>query len=86
MTTESGPHGGHFLILTAVFNDWESLNLLLRDLDGVLHERRVSAEVVVVDDGSSLSFDDVDFDLSPFTTWTSTSAPSRPSIKSASWS
>jgi len=66
MTTESGPHGGHFLILTAVFNDWESLNLLLRDLDGVLHERRVSAEVVVVDDGSSLSFDDVDFDLSPF--------------------
>lgn len=66
MTTEVGPQGEKFLVLTAVFNDWQSLNLLLRELDKVLHDRQLTADVLAIDDGSSLPFDSSAFDLRPF--------------------
>jgi hypothetical protein len=66
MSAAAGPGAGDLLILTAVFNDWESLSLLLRKLDEVLRGSRLSAEVLAVDDGSSLPFDTSGFDLRPF--------------------
>jgi glycosyltransferase involved in cell wall biosynthesis len=57
-TTAASPSGlgttGQLLVAIPVFNDWESLNLLLKDLDGVLHEHRLSADVLIVDDGSTI--------------------------------
>ena len=41
------------VILLPVFNDWEAAALLLEQLDGVLSRRRLEADVVLVDDGSS---------------------------------
>ncbi len=66
MTTEVGPGARDFLILTAVFNDWESLGLLLGELDRVLHGSGLSAQVLVIDDGSTLPLDPSAFDLRPF--------------------
>lgn len=45
------------LILIPVFNDWKSLELLLINLDQVLQERNIPADVLVVDDASSMSAD-----------------------------
>jgi hypothetical protein len=42
-------------ILMPLYNDWASLEMLLADLDAVLARERVSARVVVVDDGSTLA-------------------------------
>lgn len=41
-------------ILTPVFNDWESLGVMLDTLDQVLEREALTAEVVVVDDGSTV--------------------------------
>jgi polyisoprenyl-phosphate glycosyltransferase len=41
-------------ILTPVFNDWESLRAMLGALDQVLERAALAAEVVVVDDGSTV--------------------------------
>jgi glycosyltransferase involved in cell wall biosynthesis len=46
------------LIMIPVFNDWESLEILLMHLDEVLQDEDVRAEVVVVDDASSISAHD----------------------------
>jgi len=46
--------GAGLVVLTPVFNDWESLTEMLQNLDRVLDERRVDAAVVVVDDGSTV--------------------------------
>jgi len=40
-------------VLVPVFDDWEVLPKLLRALDATLRDRGVSAEVVVIDDGST---------------------------------
>lgn len=42
------------VVLTPVFNDWESLAGMLRSLDRVLCENQLEASVVVVDDGSTV--------------------------------
>jgi hypothetical protein len=44
----------HVTLLIPVFNDWESLNALLRDLDAVLAAHEISASVLIVDDCSHL--------------------------------
>jgi glycosyltransferase involved in cell wall biosynthesis len=38
-------------------NDWKSLGLLLREVDGVLGDQHLTTEVIVVDDGSTLPFE-----------------------------
>lgn len=43
------------LILIPVFNDWESLRILLIHLDEILKEGNLQAKVLVVDDASSIS-------------------------------
>ncbi len=42
------------VILLPVFNDWEALQILLERLDGVLFRERLEANVLVVNDGSSI--------------------------------
>ena len=46
--------GAPLLIMIPVFNDWEALRLLLMKLDGVLAAGGVRAEVLIVNDGSSM--------------------------------
>jgi hypothetical protein len=45
---------GPLIIAIPVFNDWESLNLVLKDLDLVLHENEIAADVLIIDDGSTI--------------------------------
>lgn len=40
------------IILIPVFNDWEAVEIMLRDLDAALEAKRISAEVILADDGS----------------------------------
>ncbi len=40
-------------ILTPVYNDWESLSILLENIDGVLSNNGLTASIIVVNDGSS---------------------------------
>lgn len=42
------------LILMPVYNDWDSVDLLLENLDAELAREEVTAEVVAVDDGSQI--------------------------------
>jgi glycosyltransferase involved in cell wall biosynthesis len=42
------------VVLIPVFNDWQAVLLLLNDIDLVLASRELSAEVVLVDDGSTV--------------------------------
>lgn len=44
---------GQLIVAIPVFNDWESLNFLLKDLDLVLHESEIAADVLIIDDGST---------------------------------
>jgi glycosyltransferase involved in cell wall biosynthesis len=44
-----------FIILIPVFNDWKSLEILLIHLDQVLNEENIKAEVIAVDDASSVA-------------------------------
>src|SRR6266568_6900742 len=41
------------LILIPVFDDWQAAFLLLTHLDEALHDKRIQAEVLFVDDASS---------------------------------
>ncbi|WP_152051620.1 glycosyltransferase [Tautonia marina] len=47
------PTGNSLVIMIPVFNDWVALDLLLPELDRVLQTHRMSADVLVIDDGSS---------------------------------
>ncbi len=49
---------GSIVILIPVFNDWSSLAQLLPDLDSVLAAHNLEAEVLVVDDGSTVGPED----------------------------
>ena len=49
------------IVLTAVYNDWESFKLLLSELELELADRPYEIEVVVVDDGSPTFADEYDF-------------------------
>jgi glycosyltransferase involved in cell wall biosynthesis len=42
------------VILIPMFNDWDAANLLLNDLDGALADYPIHAEVLFIDDGSTL--------------------------------
>jgi glycosyltransferase involved in cell wall biosynthesis len=42
-------------ILMPLYNDWASLHLLLDDLDAILASEGITANVVIVDDGSTLA-------------------------------
>ncbi len=42
------------IILLPVFNDWDSLNLLLPHLDAALQQNNLSAQALVIDDGSTV--------------------------------
>jgi polyisoprenyl-phosphate glycosyltransferase len=42
------------IVLMPVYNDWHAASLLLADLDRVLADARLSAHVVLVDDGSTV--------------------------------
>ena len=46
------PIDNQLLILMPVFNDWDSVTSLLDEIDGVLSQEALAAEVLVVDDGS----------------------------------
>ena len=46
-----------FLILIPVFNDWDSLELHLENLDRVLHAHAIVADLLIVDDGSTIAPD-----------------------------
>lgn len=49
------------VILTPVYNDWESVFVLLDRLDDVLSENKLTADVIIVDDGSPVFADTLDF-------------------------
>jgi glycosyltransferase involved in cell wall biosynthesis len=48
------PRRGRYLIVVPVFNDWDSLSGLLSGLENVLREADMEAEVMAVDDGSTI--------------------------------
>lgn len=50
-----------FLILAPVFNDWESLRMLLEEFDEILHQNGLTASVLAVDDSSTIAFDEAGF-------------------------
>jgi glycosyltransferase involved in cell wall biosynthesis len=56
MTTKT-----ELIVLTAVYNDWDSFKVLLAQLEQCLEGKELAVRVVVVDDGSSVFADEVDF-------------------------
>lgn len=52
---------GKIIILTPVYDDWESVFVLLDQLDDALAEDKLKASVVVIDDGSPIFADTLDF-------------------------
>lgn len=54
------------LIVIPVFNDWEALALLLSHLDKLLHEKQVLAEVLLVNDASSIAPETANFSPANF--------------------
>ncbi len=57
MTSERVPAipnaGSPLVILIPVFNDWKTLQTLLRSIDETLDQHRIDAELVLIDDGST---------------------------------
>ncbi len=51
------------LILIPILNDWEAAVMLLRLLDESLHDKRIQAEVLLVDDASSIPISQAKFSL-----------------------
>ena len=48
--------GVELLVVIPVYNDWEAVSLLLLDLDCQLADTGIAADVLLVDDGSTLAF------------------------------
>ena len=55
-TNSLGPVGQHdrYLILIPNYNDWRSLELLTPSLDQVLYAHQIEADLLIVDDGSTI--------------------------------
>lgn len=53
--------GDSFLILIPVYNDWEALELLIQSLDSALTKGNIQADVLIVNDGSTLSIKEGDW-------------------------
>lgn len=51
------------VVVMPVFDDWESLSLLLPKLDQAMGKSSINPEVLIVDDGSSVSFQEANFRL-----------------------
>src|SRR5262245_31994442 len=49
----SDPHD-RYLILIPNYNDWRSLQLLAANLDQTLHTHQIEADLLIVDDGSTI--------------------------------
>lgn len=50
------------IVVTPIFNDWDSFRVLVRELSDVAAEHDLSIRVLAVDDGSSISHGDLPFD------------------------
>ena len=50
-------------IIIPVLDDWKSLVNLISKLDCALPRKNLRVEIIIVDDGSSLTFDESDFDV-----------------------
>ena len=48
----------HILFVSPVFNDWDSLKTLLQSLDTILQEQGLRADVLAIDDASSIPVKD----------------------------
>ena len=46
--------GPALLVVIPVYNDWDAVSLVLADLDSTLATSGISADVLLVDDGSTL--------------------------------
>ena len=57
---------GPILILIPVFNDWDAANVLLMHLDESLHDKGIQAEVLLVDDASTMPIRQGKFSLPGF--------------------
>lgn len=44
------------IIVIPVFNDWESLSILVRRIDEILYSENINAEIYLLNDGSTISF------------------------------
>ena len=55
------PSDTDIVVLTAVYNDWDSFKRLLAELDSVMADSGCNVRIVVVDDGSPTFADQVEF-------------------------
>jgi len=53
----SVPVGDYVLVLIPLFNDWDASRLLLALLDATLRQAGIAADVLIIDDGSTLARD-----------------------------
>ncbi len=53
-TTSNHINNPSVIVLIPVFNDWKALELLLSCLDNSLYDNSIQAEILVVDDASSI--------------------------------
>jgi polyisoprenyl-phosphate glycosyltransferase len=47
------PDDAQFTILIPIYNDWDSLRLFLKEIEGALAANKLSAEVMIINDGST---------------------------------
>lgn len=47
------------IITIPVFNDWESLNILIARIDQVLHEENLNADIFILNDSSTIAYDGI---------------------------
>lgn len=54
-TDQPEPARDRVVIVIPVFNDWDSLGVLIRELDGVFRNQTIAVHLLIVDDGSTAS-------------------------------
>ncbi len=52
-------YSSSIIIAVPVFNDWESLSILLNRIDEVLDIENINAEILILNDGSTLSYHNI---------------------------